>query len=136
MADNRPTEQTTMGTLGNILWVVLGGGLPLFLGYLVAGAVLAITVVGFPFAVATWRLGGYALLPFNARVEDRKESLGSGCLGMVFNILWLVVFGWGFALAHLGSALVCAVTIIGIPFAVAHLKLAMLAFWPFGKEIV
>ncbi len=136
MADNRPTEQTTMGTLGNILWVVLGGGLPLFFGYLVAGAVLAITIVGFPFAVATWRLGWYALLPFNNRVEDRKESLGSGCFGMVFNILWLVLFGWGFALAHLGSALVCAVTIVGIPFAVAHLKLAMLAFWPFGKEIV
>jgi uncharacterized membrane protein YccF (DUF307 family) len=125
-----------MGTLGNILWVVLGGGLPLFFGYLVAGAVLAITIVGFPFAVATWRLGWYALLPFNSRIEDRKESLGSGCLGMVFNIIWLVVFGWGFALAHLGSALVCAVTIVGIPFAVAHLKLAMLAFWPFGKEIV
>jgi uncharacterized membrane protein YccF (DUF307 family) len=136
MADEKPTEQTAMGTLGNILWVVLGGGLPLFLGYLVAGAVLAITIVGFPFAVATWRLGRYALLPFNCRVVDREDSIGSGCLGLFFNILWLVVFGWGFALAHLGSALVCAVTIIGIPFAVAHLKLAMLAFWPFGKEII
>ncbi|MBK9259529.1 MAG: YccF domain-containing protein [Polyangiaceae bacterium] len=125
-----------MGTLGNILWVVLGGGFPLFLGYLVAGAALAITIVGFPFAVATWRLGRYALLPFNNRVEDRKDSLGSGCLGFLFNVIWLVVFGWGFAIAHLGSALLCAITIIGIPFAVAHFKLAILALWPFGKEIV
>lgn len=136
MAENKPTEQTTMGTLGNILWVVLGGGFPLFLGYLVAGAALAITIVGFPFAVATWRLGRYALLPFNNRVEDRKDSLGSGCLGFLFNVIWLVVFGWGFAIAHLGSALLCAITIIGIPFAVAHFKLAILALWPFGKEIV
>lgn len=136
MADHRPTKPTTLGTLGNALWVVLGGGLPLFFGYLVAGLILAVTIVGIPFAVATWRLGLYALLPFNRRVEDRRDSLGSGCLGMVFNIVWLVLFGWGFAIAHLVSALLCAITIIGIPFAIAHLKLAELAFWPFGKEIV
>jgi len=125
-----------MGTLGNVLWIVLGGGLPLFLGYLVTGAVLALTILGFPFAVAIWRLGLYALLPFNRRVVDRKDSLGSGCIGTVFNVLWLLLFGWGLALAHLGAALACAVTIIGIPFAVAHVKLAWLALWPFGKEIV
>jgi uncharacterized membrane protein YccF (DUF307 family) len=67
---------------------------------------------------------------------DRQNSLGSGCLGACFNLLWLFLFGWGIAVAHLGSALVCAVTIIGIPFAVAHVKLAVLALWPFGKEIV
>ncbi|WP_232379744.1 YccF domain-containing protein [Polyangium fumosum] len=136
MSDARPTERTAMGTLGNVLWVVLGGGLVLFLGYLIAGAVLALTIVGFPFAVAIWRVGLYALLPFNRRVVDRQNSLGSGCLGACFNLLWLFLFGWGIAVAHLGSALVCAVTIIGIPFAVAHVKLAVLALWPFGKEIV
>jgi uncharacterized membrane protein YccF (DUF307 family) len=136
MSDAKPTEHTTMGTLGNVLWVVLGGGFVLFLGYLISGLVLALTIVGLPFAVATWRVGLYALLPFNRRVVDRKNSLGSGCLGMVFNVLWLLLFGWGMALAHLGSALLCAVTIIGIPFAVAHVKLAVLALWPFGKEIV
>jgi uncharacterized membrane protein YccF (DUF307 family) len=134
--DTTPTRTTAMGTLGNVLWVVLGGGLVLFLAYFVAGLALAVTIVGLPFAVATWRVGLYALLPFDRRVVDRKNSLGSGCLGTFFNVLWLVVFGWEMALAHLGAALVCALTIIGIPFAVAHLKLAVLALWPFGKEII
>ncbi|EYF04846.1 YccF domain-containing protein [Chondromyces apiculatus] len=135
MSDARPTERTVMGALGNVLWVVLGGFV-FFLGYLITGAVLALTIVGLPFAFAIWRVGLYALLPFNRRVVDRKNSLGSGCLGVCFNLLWLFLFGWEIALAHLGMALLCAVTIIGIPFAMAHVKLAILALWPFGKEIV
>ncbi len=133
---NSGARMTTMGTLGNLLWLVFAGGIPLCLTYLLAGAVLAVTIVGFPFAVAAWRLGLYALLPFDRQVVTRRDGLGSGLLGLLFNLLWLVLFGWAIALAHAVCALGCAVTIIGIPFAIAHLRLAALALWPFGREVV
>jgi len=131
-----PPRTTTLGTLGNLLWLVFAGGIPLCVTYLLAGAFLAVTVVGFPFAVATWRLGMYALLPFNREVVVRRDGLGSGVLGVVFNLLWLVVFGWWLALTHLVCAIGCAVTIVGIPFAIAHWRLAGLALWPFGREVL
>lgn len=130
-----PTRATGLGTVGNVLWILFGGGLGLAVGYGLAGLVLAITIVGIPFAVATWRIALYALLPFDKRVVARRDGLGTGCLGVLFNLLWLVLFGWALALTHLVFAALCAVTIIGLPFALAHLKLALLALWPFGKEI-
>ena len=131
-----PTRSTAMGSLGNILWIVLGGGIPLALSYFCAGALLACTIVGIPFAIAPFRIGLYAFLPFDKRVVQRTNSMGSGCIGALFNIGWLVTFGWVLALSHLVYALACAVTIVGLPFAAAHVKLATLALWPFGKEIV
>ncbi len=80
-------RSTTLGTLGNLLWLVFAGGIPLCLTYLLASAVLAVTIVGFPFAVAAWRLGLYALLPFDRQVVARRDGLGSGLLGLVFNPL-------------------------------------------------
>jgi uncharacterized membrane protein YccF (DUF307 family) len=47
-----------------------------------------------------------------------------------------VLAGWWLALGHVVTAILCAVTIIGIPFAWAHLKLAGIALWPIGKVIV
>lgn len=129
-------RSTTLGTLGNLLWLVFAGGIPLCLTYLLASAVLAVTIVGFPFAVAAWRLGLYALLPFDRQVVARRDGLGSGLLGLVFNLLWLVLFGWAIALAHLVCAVGCAVTVVGIPFALAHWRLAGLALWPFGREVL
>jgi uncharacterized membrane protein YccF (DUF307 family) len=47
----------------------------------------------------------------------------------------LVLFGWEIALAHLGSAALLAITIIGIPFALQHVKLIPLALFPFGRDL-
>jgi len=129
------SEPTTLGTLGNILWIVFGGGAVLALGYALAALLLALTIVGIPFAVQVWKLAWYALLPFDKRVVDRTGFTG-GLLAFIVNIVWFFIAGLWLALAHVGYALACAITIIGIPFAVAHLKLALLALRPFGKDVV
>ncbi len=132
----QPTRTTTMGTLGNLLWLFVAGGGPLALGYAVAGLVLGLTIIGIPFAIAAMRLAIYAALPFDRRVVDKPNGIGSGFFGFLFNLLWLLIAGWALALGHLVCALGCAITIVGLPFAYAHVKLAWLALWPFGKEIV
>jgi uncharacterized membrane protein YccF (DUF307 family) len=130
------TRTTTTGTLGNVLWLLVAGGAPLALGYAVAGLVLGLTIIGIPFAIAAMRLAVYAALPFDRRVVDKPNGIGSGFLGFLFNLLWLLIAGWILAIGHLLFAIGCAITIVGLPFAWAHLKLAWLALWPFGKEIV
>jgi uncharacterized membrane protein YccF (DUF307 family) len=130
-----PTPSTTLGTLGNVLWIVFGGGFLLALGYALAGLVLALTIVGLPFAVQIWKLAWYALLPFDKRVVDSTGPVG-GLLAFVFNVIWFLFAGLWLAIAHVGYAIACAVTIVGIPFAIAHLKLALLALRPFGKDVV
>ncbi len=134
-ADSQPTTPTTMGTLGNVLWILFGGGAVLALGYALSALVLALTIVGIPFALQVWKLAWYALLPFDKRVVDRTGVAG-GLLAFVVNVLWFFLAGIWLALAHVGYALACAITIVGIPFAVAHLKLALLALRPFGKDVV
>ena len=124
----------------NLLWIVFGG-LWMALGWLVAAIIMAITIIGLPWARAAVNIAEYTLLPFGYRAVSRAEYLGrndigTGPLGVVGNVVWLVLAGWWLALAHLVTAVVLAVTIIGIPFAWAHLKLAGLALWPIGKVIV
>jgi uncharacterized membrane protein YccF (DUF307 family) len=120
----------------NILWIVLGGGFVIFVEYLIGGLLLCLTIVGIPFGVQCFKMAGLGLLPFGKRIEEDPSSAGSGCLGTAMNVLWLVVAGIWICLTHLGLALAAAVTIIGIPFAVQHLKLAVLALTPFGKRAV
>ena len=124
----------------NLLWIVFGG-LWMALGWLVAAIIMAITIIGLPWARAAVNIAEYTLLPFGYRAVSRAEYLGrndigTGPLGVVGNVVWLVLAGWWLALAHLVTAVLLAVTIIGIPFAWAHLKLAGLALWPIGKVIV
>jgi uncharacterized membrane protein YccF (DUF307 family) len=106
------------------------------LAYLLAGVTLCCTVIGIPFGIQCFKLAMHALLPFDHQAVDRGKALGSGCLGLPFNVLWLLTWGWSLALGHLFWALVCVLFIVTIPFASAHWKLALLALWPFGKEIV
>ena len=100
------------------------------------------TLIGIPWARAAFNIALYALLPFGHRAVSRafyltgQEDIGTGPLGTLGNLVWLVLAGWWIALAHCLLALCLAVTIIGIPFAWAHLKLAGLALWPIGKMIV
>jgi uncharacterized membrane protein YccF (DUF307 family) len=119
----------------NVLWILFGGLEAAFL-WLIAAVIMAITIIGLPWARAALTIAGYTLLPFGHTVVDRPTGIGGGPLGSVGNLIWLVLAGWWIALAHLIIALGLAITIIGIPFAWAHLKLARLALWPIGKEIV
>ena len=123
-----------MSLLGNILWIILGGGLILFLEYLVCGLLLCVSIVGIPFGVQCMKLSLLALVPFGN--EIRQIERASGCLSTVMNIVWIVIGGIWIALTHLIFAFLCALTIIGIPFAKQHIKLASLALMPFGREVV
>jgi uncharacterized membrane protein YccF (DUF307 family) len=110
-------------------------------GWVIAGIIMAITIIGLPWAWAAFNIAFYTLLPFGQKAVSRaeytgQEDIGTGALGMIGNIIWLVLAGWWLALGHLLTAIVLAITIIGIPFAWAHLKLAGLALWPIGKIIV
>lgn len=121
-----------MRLLLNILWIVLGGGFVIALEYLIGGLLLCLTVVGIPFGVQCFKIAGLGLLPFG---KDIQDAPGSSAIGCVLNVFWLVFAGIWIFLSHIGLALGLAVTIIGIPFAFQHLKLAMLALAPFGKIV-
>jgi uncharacterized membrane protein YccF (DUF307 family) len=128
-----------MSVILNILWLVLGG-IWMALGWLVAALVLALTIIGLPWARAALTMAGLTLMPFGqgslSRVEATgRRDLGTGPLGWLGNLIWLVLAGWWLALGHLFAALLNAVTIIGLPFAWAHLKLARLALWPVGQTL-
>ncbi len=124
----------------NVLWIVFGG-LWMAIAWLVAAVIMAITIVGIPWARAVVTNAVYTFLPFGHTVVPREvytghSGLGSGPLGFFGNLIWLVLAGWWLALGHVVTALALALTIIGLPFAWAHLKLASLALWPVGKTVV
>jgi uncharacterized membrane protein YccF (DUF307 family) len=118
--------------IGNVLWLLLGG-LEMAILYALAGLVAFVLVVTAPFGVAAFRLAGFTLWPFG-RSLVRKSGAGVGS-GLA-NLVWIVLIGWWVALGHLVAAVVNAITIIGLPFAVAHLKLAGAALTPFGHVVV
>jgi uncharacterized membrane protein YccF (DUF307 family) len=120
-----------MRLLLNLLWFVLGGWIS-GTAWMLAGVILAITVVGLPWTPAAFRMAGFSYWPFGRMVVDRDP----GPVSLLLNILWLVLAGWWLALHHLVLAVGLAVTIIGIPFAWQHLKLAALALAPVGKAVV
>jgi uncharacterized membrane protein YccF (DUF307 family) len=119
-----------MSAIGNILWILLGGGIALFVEYLIGGILLCVTIIGIPFGVQCIKLSILALLPFGKRVEDTPAA--SGCLSVMMNVLWILLGGIWIAATHLVFGVLCAITIVGIPFAKQHLKLATLSLAPFG----
>ena len=131
---------SVLSLLLNIAWIVCGG-LWMALGWIVAAVIMVITIVGIPWAKAAFNIALYTLLPFGQKAVSRaeysgQEDVGTGPLGVLGNIIWLILAGWWLALGHVIVAVLLAVTIIGIPFAWAHLKLAGIALWPIGKMIV
>jgi uncharacterized membrane protein YccF (DUF307 family) len=131
---------SALSLLFNLLWIVFGG-LWMAVGWVIAAVLMAITIVGLPWTRAAFNIASYTLLPFGQKAVSRvqyygSEDLGTGPLGFIGNIVWLVIAGWWLALGHLITAILLAVTIVGIPFAWAHLKLAGMALWPIGKMIV
>jgi uncharacterized membrane protein YccF (DUF307 family) len=129
-----------MTLLLNILWFIFGG-FAAGLAWVLGGLVLAVTIVGLPWAGAAFRIAGFSFAPFGRQVVDRRyvtghDDLGTGEMGFVLNVVWFVFAGWYIALAHVVIGAAQAVTIIGIPFALQHFKLAIIAFAPVGKAVV
>ena len=122
-----------MSLLGNILWVLIGGGIFIFIEYLLGGIAMCLTIIGIPFGIQCIKLSFLGLLPFGKKVSDKRKS--NGILKLIMNIIWILIGGFWIALTHLFFAVILAITIIGIPFAAQHMKLATLAITPFGKEI-
>jgi uncharacterized membrane protein YccF (DUF307 family) len=123
-----------LSLIGNLLWIFLGGGIFIFVFYLLGSLALIITIVGIPFGIQTLKLSILGLAPFGKEVEA-TQSFG-GLLAIVMNVIWIVFGGFWITAAHLVFALLCAITIVGLPFARQHLKLAELSLTPFGKTIV
>lgn len=123
-----------MSLLLNILWIVLGGGLVLWLEYVLVGALLCVTIVGIPFGLQCFKIAGLALLPFGKSLDSLPAVEAPGAMRLVLNIVWAIVAGIWIFLTHLVLAVGLAVTIIGIPFALQHVKLGVLALAPFGQR--
>ena len=124
----------------NLLWLVCGGFVAA-LAWFFAAILFALSIVGLPWARAAGNIAFFTLWPFGQTAMARDEltgrgDLGTGPLGSLGNLLWLVLIGWWLALAHLAAAVPLALSIIGIPFAWQHLKLAGMALWPIGMSIV
>jgi uncharacterized membrane protein YccF (DUF307 family) len=124
-----------MRFIGNILWLVLAG-LWLAIGYLIAGVLNCLTIIGIPFGIASFRIAGYALWPFGRVVVDRPGKGAGTPMRLVGNIIWLLLSGLWLAIGHIIAGILLCITIIGIPFGVASFKLAGLAVAPLGREIV
>ena len=122
-----------MNFIGNIIWLICGGFLSA-LGYAVAGFVFCITIIGIPFGLQCFKIAAFVLFPFGKKVVHSQS--GSGCLSVLFNIIWICTGGLYTAFIHLVFAFLLFITIIGIPFARKHIELAGLALAPFGKSVV
>jgi len=121
-----------MSLLGNVLWILLGGFLVALI-YLFGGLVLCLTVVGIPFGVQLFKLAIIGLAPFGHDIDT--TGFASGCLGITMNVIWIIAGGIELAIVHLLLALLLGITIIGLPFAKQHLKMARLALMPFGSVV-
>lgn len=129
-----------MRAIGNFLWFILGGVI-MGLCWWLAGLLAFVTIIGIPWGKACFVIGQFTFFPFGKEAISRKElsnrdDIGTGGLGLLGNIIWFILAGLWLAIGHLLSAIACAITIIGIPFALQHLKLAGIALAPIGKTIV
>lgn len=116
----------------NIIWLILGG-FWLSVGYVLAGLLLCLPIITIPWAIASFRIATYALWPFG-RTVVAKSSAGVG--SSVGNVIWIVLAGWWLALMHILSGVFMALTIIGIPLALANFKMVPISLFPLGKDIV
>ena len=119
-----------MRLLGNILWIFLGGLETAILWFFI-GCILCITIIGIPFGTQCFKMAGLTLAPFGKTVINN-----GGVATGIFNIIWALTFGWMLGAIYVFAGLVNLCTIIGIPFGIQSFKMAALAFWPFGSEIV
>jgi uncharacterized membrane protein YccF (DUF307 family) len=129
-----------MRTIGNIIWFLFGGAV-MGLAWVLFGLLAFISIVGIPWGRSCFVIAGFSFFPFGkeAIYRDeltRAEDIGTGSFGLIGNVLWFIFAGGWLALGHVASAVACFVTIIGIPFALQHLKLAVISLAPIGQTIV
>jgi len=120
-----------MSLLGNLVWLIFGG-LLVGLMYILFGALLCLTVVGIPFGLQAIHLGAAMLAPFGKTVVATPRQ---STLKILFDVIWILLFGWEIAMAHLAMALILAITIVGLPFAKQHIKLIPVALFPFSQDL-
>ena len=118
-----------MSLLGNLVFFVFGGFL-IFLGYVLGGIILCITIIGIPFGFMCFRLAGSVIAPFGREVRETDPP--GGPISLLMNIIWIILPGLELAIMHLLLALLFLITIIGYPLAVQHMKLVPIALMPFG----
>ena len=130
-------DRSSMKLALNILWFLFGGGIFAAALWMIAGGLLAVTVVGLPFAVAAFRIAGFAAFPFGRRLVDAELMGERGVPGTgLVNFLWIILAGVWLAIAHVIAGIACLGSIVGIPFGLAHFKLAGICFAPLGKRTV
>ncbi len=121
-----------MSFIGNVIWLIFGGLLT-GLGYIIGGLLLCLTIIGIPFGLQAMQYGVAVFAPFGKTVTPKPG--GQTGLALLFNIIWLLLFGWEIALAHILGGIVLGITIIGIPFAKQHFKLVQVALFPFSYRL-
>ncbi len=119
-----------MNFIGNVLWLILGG-IAMSVLWAVSGMLLCVTIIGIPFGIQCFKIAGFVFWPFGRDIDPGNFGVG----GFIMNIIWLILFGWEFAVSHLVFGLLMCATIIGIPFGLQHFKLAKLGLIPFGARI-
>lgn len=121
-----------MSLIGNLIWLVFGGFLAA-LGYIIGGLTICLTIIGIPFGIQSIKIGVAALFPFGKQVVAGPHA--NHPLVLLFNVIWLIFFGWALVLNHLVWGLILAITIVGLPFAKQHFKLMGLSLLPFGRDL-
>jgi uncharacterized membrane protein YccF (DUF307 family) len=129
-----------MRTIGNLIWFLFGG-IMMGIAWCFFGMLAFLSIVGIPWGRSCFVMAGFSFFPFGKEAIARdeltlSEDMGTGGLGMLGNIIWFIFAGFWLALGHVLSAIVCFITIIGIPFALQHLKLAGISLAPVGKTVV
>ncbi|EMK6941780.1 YccF domain-containing protein [Vibrio cholerae] len=127
-------------TLGNIIWF-LCGGIVMGLAWWLVGVLAFISIIGIPWGRACFVIGNFSFWPFGYEAISRDEltdqtDIGASGFGVLGNIIWFILAGFWLAVGHILSAVACFITIIGIPFALQHLKLAVISLAPIGKTVV
>ena len=116
----------------NVIWLIFCG-LWMAIAYALCGLLAFVLIITIPFGIAAFRIAGYVLWPFGRTIVPRS---GAGVASVIGNVLWIVLFGWWLAVGHLVSGVALALTIIGIPLAIADFKIIPITLLPLGVRIV
>lgn len=122
-----------MNTAANILWLILGGAIVAAV-YFIVGALFCFTIIGIPFGLQLFKLGRYALWPFNSVIVNSRRQ--PGCLSTAMNLIWILLGWWEIAIIHLICGILFSITIVGLPFGIQHFRMISLSMTPFGKEVL
>jgi uncharacterized membrane protein YccF (DUF307 family) len=121
-----------MRLLLNVIWLVLCGWWMAIL-YALAGIICFVLIITIPFGLAAFRIAEYVIWPFGRTIQVRRDA---GIASVIGNIIWIILIGWWLAIGHLTAAITLFITIIGIPLALANLKLIPISLVPLGVEVV